>query len=97
ICQAVIFRSFQSFLCNFNHLRFDQLFSCSSAGGEFYSVTTACQTLFSHRCRSLQTRPPPSLILHSEALQPIDLQGFFVSVCAGSGANYRQITEGVNR
>ncbi|WP_236536275.1 hypothetical protein, partial [Pseudomonas syringae] len=24
-CQAVIFRSFQSFLCNFNHLRFDQL------------------------------------------------------------------------
>ncbi|WP_234779134.1 hypothetical protein, partial [Pseudomonas coronafaciens] len=43
------------------------------------------------------TRPLPSLTPHSEALQPIDLQGFFVSVCAGSGANYRQITEGVNR
>ncbi|MEQ7920141.1 hypothetical protein ABQX22_13185, partial [Xanthomonas sp. WHRI 1810A] len=25
ICQAVIFRSFQSFLCNFNHLRFEEL------------------------------------------------------------------------
>ena len=27
ICQAVIFRSFQSFLCNFNHLRFRSLVS----------------------------------------------------------------------
>ncbi|WP_218963209.1 hypothetical protein, partial [Pseudomonas syringae] len=78
-------------------LRCDQLLSCSSAGGEFYSVTTACQTLFSHRCRSLQTRPPSSLTLHSKALQTIDLQGFFVSVCAGSGANYRHLSEGVNR
>jgi len=25
VCQAVIFRSFQSFLCNFNHLRFVRL------------------------------------------------------------------------
>ncbi|RMO03536.1 hypothetical protein ALQ49_00298, partial [Pseudomonas syringae pv. apii] len=62
-----------------------------------YSVKTACQTLFSHRCRSIQTRPLSSLTLFVKPLQTIDLQGFFVSVCAGSGANYRHITEGVNR
>ncbi|WP_232924817.1 hypothetical protein, partial [Pseudomonas syringae] len=43
------------------------------------------------------TRPPSSPTLHSKTLQTIDLQGFFVSVCAGSGANYRHLTEGVNR
>ncbi|WP_369628734.1 hypothetical protein, partial [Pseudomonas syringae] len=33
---------------------------------------------FSHRCRSIQTRPTSSLTLHSKTLQTIDLQGFFV-------------------
>jgi hypothetical protein len=32
----------------------------------------------------------------AKTLQLIDSQGFFVSVCAGSGANYREIKSGVN-
>ncbi|WP_218568047.1 hypothetical protein, partial [Pseudomonas sp. v388] len=38
-----------------------------------------------------------SLTFTSKHLQLIELQGFFVSVCAGSGANYREIGEHVNR
>jgi hypothetical protein len=38
-----------------------------------------------------------SLTFTSKPLQLIELQGFFVSVCAGSGANYREIKSPVNR
>ncbi|WP_047565032.1 hypothetical protein, partial [Pseudomonas syringae] len=44
----------------------------------------------------LSINPDPTFFLatlHSKTLQTIDLQGFFVSVCAGSGANYRHLTE----
>ncbi|PBK54028.1 hypothetical protein BUE61_10820, partial [Pseudomonas syringae pv. actinidiae] len=55
------FQKLSKFPLQLQPLALRSTLGCSSAGGEFYSVTTACQTLFSHRCRSIQTRPPPSL------------------------------------
>ncbi|MBX8517550.1 hypothetical protein K5D69_22965, partial [Pseudomonas cichorii] len=90
------FNKFQSFLCNFNHLRFDQLQvalqrEANSTGPE------GCVKRFLTPL-SIQPRPKHFQLNSRTAknLQTIDLQGFFSSVCAGSGANYREIKSPVN-
>ena len=95
ICQAVIFRSFSFYRTTSTTCASINLLRCSSAGGEFYSVTTVCQTLFSHRFDQPDRRHLFA-DLTAKTLQLIESEGFFVSVCAGSGANYREINSPVN-
>jgi hypothetical protein len=60
ICQAVIFRSFQSFLINFNHLRFVRLGVSCQREANSTALQPAVNHLF-HRCRfEHQNRSTPS-------------------------------------
>jgi hypothetical protein len=92
ICQAVIFRSFQSFLCNFNHLRFVRLASHVS-GRRILQRYNLLSTAFSPL--SIQASEPKRF-LAAYFVQLFDFQGVFRFVCAGSGANYREIQRPVN-
>jgi len=68
ICQAVIFRSFQSFLCNFNHLRFVRLGVSRQREANSTALQPAVNHLF-HRCRFRHlNRSPSSLLTSSNSL-----------------------------
>ena len=68
ICQAVIFRSFQSFLCNFNHLRFVRLGISRQREAISTALQPAVNHLF-HRCRFRHlNRSPSSLLTSSNSL-----------------------------
>ncbi|MBX8605030.1 hypothetical protein K5D40_22605, partial [Pseudomonas cichorii] len=91
------FNKFQSFLCNFNHLRFDQRRvarqrEANSTGPEGCVKRFLTPLSIQHRSKHFQHDSRTA-----KHLQTIDLQGFFSSVCAGSGANYREIKSPVNR
>ena len=91
ICQAVIFRSFQSFLINFNHLRLPRLGVSGQREANSTALQSAVNHLF-HRCRfNLQTEAFHTVYF----VQLVDYQGVFRFVCAGSGANYRDILRSV--
>jgi hypothetical protein len=90
------FQKFQSFLINFNHLRLDQL--CVARQREANSTALQPRVkLFFLTAVDQPDRRRFFADLTVKTLQLVDLQGFFVSVCAGSGANYREIQERVNR
>ena len=64
VCQAVIFRSFQSFLCNFNHLRFVRLGVSRQREANSTALQPAVNHLF-HRCRFRHLNRSPSSLLTS--------------------------------
>ena len=86
------FKKFSKFLYQLQPLALRSTWRLTSAGGEFYSVTTCCQLPFSPL--PIQTSEPKPF-LAAYFVQLIDYQGVFRFVCAGSGANYRQIQRGV--
>ena len=68
ICQAVILRSFQSFLCNFNHLRFVRLGVSRQREANSTALQSAVNSLF-HRCRFKHlNRSTSSLLTSSNSL-----------------------------
>lgn len=76
ICQAVIFRSFQSFLCNFNHLRFVRLGVSRQREANSTALQSAVNHLF-HRCRFSDLNRSPSALLTSS--NSLNLKEFSVS------------------
>ena len=91
-CQAVIFRSFQNFLINFNHLRFVRCFISRQREAN----STALQPAVNHLFSPLSIRASrPKHFLAIPNLQLIEFQGVLGSDCAGSGANYREIQKPV--
>ncbi len=97
ICQAVISTSFKvSFATSTTCASIN--FALLVSGRRILQDPKAVSNAFSHRCRSRCNRSPSRLTPRTvKHLQTIDLQGFFSSVCAGSGANYREIKSPVNR
>ena len=68
ICQAVILRSFQSFLFNFNHLRFVRLGVSRQREANSTALQSAVNYLF-HRCRFKHlNRSTSSLLTSSNSL-----------------------------
>jgi hypothetical protein len=68
ICQAVILRSFQSFLFNFNHLRFVRLGVSRQREANSTALQSAVNPLF-HRCRFKHlNRSTSSLLTSSNSL-----------------------------
>ena len=68
ICQAVILRSFQSFLFNFNHLRFVRLGVSRQREANSTALQPAVNPLF-HRCRFKHlNRSTSSLLTSSNSL-----------------------------
>ena len=87
------FQKFSKFVDQLQPLALRSMRHLTSAGGEFYSVTTCCQPPFS----PLSIRAfRPKHFLAILNLQLIEFQGVLGSDCAGSGANYREIRRGVN-